>query len=245
MLRGITVALGIGLIMLFLSGLAINGGTAPWMPWIDLIAGVMAFVFAAVMRPEHPRAARGGGAIFLALSLFALGLLAFSSNAAPWLAVWNFLFAGALFLVGLGALIDFDERAFSLPAHEPHRYDEASPTGFGHGFRFPADRYYYPLPGEWVARRAPRHYTRPDHRIEEDIYERLAHGWELDASDILVSVKNGEVTLSGAVDSRRSRRYAEEIADNVFGVKDILNDLEICSQQAPKAGGKPKPTQAA
>ena len=93
------------------------------------------------------------------------------------------------------------------------------PPVLGTAFDFPADRYYYPPLGERIPGHAPRHYTRSDKRIEEDIYDRLSHGRALNASEIRVSVKDGEVTLSGAVDSVRARRYAEEMADNVIGVK--------------------------
>ena len=50
--------------------------------------------------------------------------------------------------------------------------------------------------------RGPRNYRRSDDRIEEDINERLTHHGMVDATDIEVSVQNGEVTMRGSVDSR-------------------------------------------
>ena len=40
----------------------------------------------------------------------------------------------------------------------------------------------------------------------------------LDASDIEVQVKNGEVTLTGTVPDRWAKRRAEECAEKVMGV---------------------------
>lgn len=185
------------------------------------------------------------GAIFLSLSLFAIALVALSSSAAPWQAWWNFFAAGAFFLVGLGYLGNVSEKTFSIPWHEPRGYGFDSSTGFGHGFRFPVDRYYYPPLAEKLPEHAPRHYKRSDQRIEEDVYDRLIHTWGLNASEVRVSVNGGEVTLSGSVDSRRSRREVEEIADNVIGVIDIRNELRIESHQVPETGEKPKPIRAA
>jgi hypothetical protein len=40
-------------------------------------------------------------------------------------------------------------------------------------------------------------------------------------------VSSGVVTLSGRVDSREDKRRAEEIAEEVKGVKDVTNQLRI------------------
>lgn len=75
--------------------------------------------------------------------------------------------------------------------------------------------------------RGPKGYTRSDERIREDVSDRLADDWRLDASDIEVAVSNGEVTLSGTVDSREAKRRAEDLADNVSGVRHVQNNLRI------------------
>ncbi|MFC5797214.1 BON domain-containing protein [Sphingopyxis terrae] len=49
----------------------------------------------------------------------------------------------------------------------------------------------------------------------------------LDASRLDVRVAAGEVSLSGAVDSRQSRRRAEDIAEAVRGVRHVRSDLRI------------------
>lgn len=73
----------------------------------------------------------------------------------------------------------------------------------------------------------PRNYRRSDERIQDDVNDRLTwHGY-LDARDIEVRVDDGVVTLSGTVDSRRAKRMAEDVADNVPGVWDVNNNLTI------------------
>ena len=75
--------------------------------------------------------------------------------------------------------------------------------------------------------RGPRGYTRSDERIREDVSDRLADNPILDASDIEVTVSGGEVTLSGSVDSRYSKRLAEDLAEEVSGVKHVQNNLRV------------------
>jgi hypothetical protein len=73
----------------------------------------------------------------------------------------------------------------------------------------------------------PRSYVRSDQQIYEDVCERMTRDGELDASDIEVDVKNGEVNLNGEVPDRRAKRLAEDISDSVSGVQDVHNRLQI------------------
>jgi osmotically-inducible protein OsmY len=75
--------------------------------------------------------------------------------------------------------------------------------------------------------RGPKNYRRSDGRIQDDIIERLTDDHQLDASDIDVTVENGEVVLSGRVDERRSKRRAEELAETVSGVVNVENRLRV------------------
>ena len=87
---------------------------------------------------------------------------------------------------------------------------------------------YRPRPGEVSHRgRGPRNYVRSDDRIRDDINERLTQDRFVDASDIDVVVNRGEVTLTGAVDSRLARRRVEDIADAVLGVTHVQNNLRV------------------
>lgn len=75
--------------------------------------------------------------------------------------------------------------------------------------------------------RGPKGYSRSDDRIREDISDRLTEDWAVDATDIEVSVSGGEVTLSGAIDSRTGKRRAEDIAESVSGVRNVQNNIRV------------------
>jgi osmotically-inducible protein OsmY len=75
--------------------------------------------------------------------------------------------------------------------------------------------------------RGPKNWRRSDDRIREDICELLERDPHVDASEIEVEVKEGVVTLRGAVDNRRTKRYAEECIETCSGVKDIRNELNV------------------
>lgn len=77
--------------------------------------------------------------------------------------------------------------------------------------------------------KGPAGYTRSDERIRENVCEALADDDRVDASNIEVTVKNGEVTLTGTVDDRQSKRIAEECIENLSGVKDVQNQLRVGS----------------
>lgn len=77
------------------------------------------------------------------------------------------------------------------------------------------------------AGRGPRGYQRSDERIREDISDRLMEHPDIDASDIEVQVKDGEVTLQGTVDERRTKRMAEDLAEDCSGVRDVMNQLKV------------------
>ncbi len=73
----------------------------------------------------------------------------------------------------------------------------------------------------------PRGYQRSDERIFEDVNDRLTWHGELDATDIVVDVEDGVVTLAGEVNSRREKRIAEDTAESVPGVWDVDNRLRV------------------
>ena len=75
--------------------------------------------------------------------------------------------------------------------------------------------------------RGPKNYARSDERIQEDISERLWDADDVDASDVVVEVKNGEVTLRGNVERRSIKHRIEDIADGCGGVKDIHNEIRV------------------
>lgn len=107
-------------------------------------------------------------------------------------------------------------------------------TGADYGSGFGQQR--FASRGRFVGR-GPKGYRRTDERIQEEINEQLTRHPEIDASEIEVSVKNGEVTLSGTVDDRHAKRLAEDIAEECSGVSEVRNNIRIQRQgQALGAG---------
>lgn len=96
----------------------------------------------------------------------------------------------------------------------------------GRGWREGLDDAMRDRSGQYAGR-GPRSYKRTDSRIEEDINDRLTQHPMIDASDIEVSVQNGEVTLRGHVETRDAKRLAEDVAEGVFGAKDVNNQIRI------------------
>jgi hypothetical protein len=112
-----------------------------------------------------------------------------------------------------------DREGFGFDTGEWQR-DYEQPTGRGRdmGYRGEAGPY---------TGRGPKGYQRSDDRIREDVCERLAnHGW-IDASDMDIEVKDGEVTLKGSVNERNQKRMAEDAIEDVPGVTEIHNEVRV------------------
>jgi hypothetical protein len=77
------------------------------------------------------------------------------------------------------------------------------------------------------AGRGPKDYQRSDDRIREEVCDCMTDDPLLDASEIVVQVSTGVVTLSGTVSSRDQKRRAEDVAERVSGVKDVTNQLRV------------------
>ena len=77
------------------------------------------------------------------------------------------------------------------------------------------------------AGRGPKGYRRSDERIREDINDRLTADPHVDATEIEVRVANGVVTLTGVVEDRATKRFAEDLAEDVMGVDDVNNQLKV------------------
>jgi len=77
--------------------------------------------------------------------------------------------------------------------------------------------------------RGPKNYKRSDERISDDLHEQLDRMHHLDARDIDIEVKNGEVTLKGTVTNRFDKRAVEDVAEDIFGVKNVHNMIHVKS----------------
>jgi len=93
--------------------------------------------------------------------------------------------------------------------------------GRGYGGRF----------GGGHAGKGPMNYQRADERIREDVCDMLTDDDHIDASQIEIQVRGGEVTLTGTVASREMKRRAEELAERQRGVKDVHNQLRIARER--------------
>jgi osmotically-inducible protein OsmY len=90
--------------------------------------------------------------------------------------------------------------------------------------------------------RGPKGYQRSDDRINEDVCDRLTEA-DIDAENIQVSVSNGEVTLTGAVRNRWDKRQAEDLVEDVSGVKEVHNNLRV-TRDTTMTGTAQAPTQS-
>ena len=103
----------------------------------------------------------------------------------------------------------------------------------GAGFRQQGKRYWFDEGDQRGQFRGtqPRGYERSDERLRELACERLTDA-DLDASDIEVKVSQGTVTLEGSVRARWMKHAAEDLIDDLGGVKDIQNHLRVKSGEA-------------
>lgn len=83
----------------------------------------------------------------------------------------------------------------------------------------------------------PKGYQRSDDRIFEDVCYRMSTNGQLDPSEIDVKVENGEVTLEGKVQDRKSKRLAEDIAESVSGVSEVHNRIRVGEKEGQKQPG--------
>jgi osmotically-inducible protein OsmY len=75
--------------------------------------------------------------------------------------------------------------------------------------------------------KGPKGYQRADVRIHDEVCELLTRHPAMDASLMDVQVEKGVVTLTGEVSDRRMKYLAEDIVDEVSGVKEIHNKLRV------------------
>lgn len=114
---------------------------------------------------------------------------------------------------------------------DPFREREPG-EGWWQGQRGIHDRPFAAPRGPHVGK-GPKGWKRSDERIQDDVCEQLSRHPELDASEIEVSVESGEVILAGTVEERYYKRLAEDVAEQVFGVTDVRNQIRI---QRPGSG---------
>jgi osmotically-inducible protein OsmY len=77
----------------------------------------------------------------------------------------------------------------------------------------------------------PKNYKRSDERVMEDVCELLSDHDQIDARNIQVRVEDGEVHLEGTVGNRRTKHLIEDALDEVYGVKEVHNNLRVQVQR--------------
>lgn len=92
------------------------------------------------------------------------------------------------------------------------------------------------------AGKGPQGFQRSDERIKEMVHEALTDHEHLDATHIVVDVKEGEVSLSGSVEDRATKRLAEDVVMSVKGVRDVHNQIRIGTAAAPMTDMKSRPS---
>ena len=86
--------------------------------------------------------------------------------------------------------------------------------------------------------RGPKNYQRDDTRIQEDISEQLTRHPDIDPSEVEIMVSDGEVTLTGVVESKQVKRMIEDIAESSSGVTDVQNQLRVENGARSQTSGR-------
>jgi BON domain len=75
--------------------------------------------------------------------------------------------------------------------------------------------------------KGPKGYRPSDERLRETVCERLTDDPFVDASDLSVSVANGEVTLSGTIETRQMKYAVEDLVADIPGVSAVHNSIQV------------------
>lgn len=79
--------------------------------------------------------------------------------------------------------------------------------------------------------KGPKGWKRSDERIKEEVCEVLYRDQHIDATNIEVAVNEGVVTLGGTIESRWSKRHAEDRVEHLSGVEDVRNEIRIVRRE--------------
>jgi hypothetical protein len=122
-------------------------------------------------------------------------------------------------------------------------YDQGYGRGYGRGYGYGRHGGYDQNigygPGQMPRGdhrgKGPKGYTRSDERIREIVCEALSDDDQVDASGIEVTVKHGDVILSGTVEDRQMKRMAEDVVERCAGVNEVQNQLRVQSERSQGA----------
>jgi BON domain-containing protein len=76
---------------------------------------------------------------------------------------------------------------------------------------------------------------RPDATVNAAVMAKLDREPSLAGGTVASRTEAGHVYLSGTVPTAEQRRRAQDLADDVTGVKEITNDIQVSTSAAPSA----------
>ena len=85
---------------------------------------------------------------------------------------------------------------------------------------------------------------RPDSTVNAAVLAKLDQEPALTAVTVQSRTEQGHVYLTGRVATPEQRRRAEDLADDVKGVKEVTNDIQVDVSAPPPSGSMNPPTQA-
>src|SRR2546425_6186495 len=86
--------------------------------------------------------------------------------------------------------------------------------------------------------------TANDNQVASDIQSKISADSGLQGKVLSVQSEKGTVTLSGTVDNDTQREAAAKYAASEPGVKTVINNLQVASEQASSAEHAPAPAPA-
>ena len=136
-----------------------------------------------------------------------------------------------------GAYEDREPQRFGYGQEDrpPRSWGRRRGDGGGYGYAG-GERGFGGERGDYTGR-GPKNYRRSDQRIQEEVCDRLTSDPHVDASEIQVGVKDGEVTLEGTVAERHMKRLAEDCVETVSGVSQVHNRLRVEPSDAQRSQG--------
>jgi hypothetical protein len=110
---GASVVLGIGLIALWMIGLA-QGGVG-WLLWLDLLAAILSIAGGVAASEERaPAWTRAGTPGFMAIVLGAMWIVALATGVTAWKTWWTFAFACAYAVTSISIGVESRESGVAM-----------------------------------------------------------------------------------------------------------------------------------
>jgi osmotically-inducible protein OsmY len=75
--------------------------------------------------------------------------------------------------------------------------------------------------------RGPQGFRRTDETLKEDVSEALYRCTDVDASEILIEVSLGKVTMKGFVEDVVQKDAAVKAIENLAGIEEVYNEIRV------------------